>query len=75
MALAIKYTVPHGHFHVADEVEWCNQQGWRHLNDWRWFHHYSRSLTGPDAVQFHFEDDRHAHWFLLKWGGEVIGHV
>ncbi len=73
MALAIKYTVPRTQSNVASEIEWCDAQGWRHILDWRWFHDDVSHLD--KTVQFHFEDDRHAHWFLLKWGGEVIGPV
>ena len=73
MGLAIKYAVPRTQGNVQTELEWCNNQGWRHIVDWRWFHNDS---SFPDStVQFHFEDDRHAHWFLLTWGGEVIGQI
>ncbi len=75
MGLAIKYTVPRTQGNVQAELDWCSHQGWRHIVDWRWFHDRS-DLTSTDArVQFHFEDTRHAHWFLLKWGGEVLGPV
>lgn len=73
MAWAINYSVPKTQLNVASEIAWCESQGWRHIVDWRWFHN---DTSFPDiSVQFHFEDDRHAHWFLLAWGGEILGEV
>jgi hypothetical protein len=75
MGLAIRYTVPPTQGNVQGELDWCNNQGWQHIVDWRWFHDNPASTSIFARVQFHFEDDRHAHWFLLTWGGEVIGQI
>jgi hypothetical protein len=75
MSLAIRYTVPQTQSNVQDELDWCNNQGWQHIVDWRWFHDKSDVTSIVARVQFHFEDPKHAHWFLLRWGGETIGEV
>lgn len=44
---------------------WCEEQGWRHIVDWRWF--------SPDAFKnqwyytFQFDDAQKANWFALRW--------
>lgn len=51
-----------------DAVEarfWCEEQGWRHIVDFRWFK--------PDHFKnqwyfiFQFDDQEKANWFALRW--------
>lgn len=48
---------------VTDAFEWCKQQGWQHIVDWRWFNpNYSRNY-----YIFQFDDPAKANWFALRW--------
>lgn len=69
MGLSIRYTPAKDQLTVNEELKWCNAQGWRHIVDWRWFHNDDKTK------QFHFEDPKHAHWFILRWGGEITGQI
>lgn len=73
MGLSIRYTLPRGQTAPRAEVQWCTDQGWRHVLDWRWF--WNNPSQDRTRIQFHFEDPAHAHWFILRWGGEITGEI
>ncbi len=71
MGLSVEYPLGPNDTPKA-ELSWCNEQGWRHIIDWRWFwNHPSRDRS----IQLHFEDPAHAHWFILRWGGTITGEI
>lgn len=75
MGYSIRYTLGLGET-CDPQLRWCEAQGWRHIIDWRWFKNPPRDLnSGIRTVQFHFEDNTHAQWFLLRWGGELTGRI
>lgn len=57
----------------ADKVElglkevfaWLEQQGWKHLSDWRWYHPFKEE--GIHYYTFQFDQEKHANWFALRW--------
>ena len=73
MGYSVLYTLPENDTLLASPVvKWCNEQGWRHIIDWRWFWN---PPSDPRTLQFHFEDPQHAHWFILRWGGTITGEI
>jgi hypothetical protein len=44
---------------------WINDQGLRHIVDWRWTR--PDHFKGEKHFTFQFEDDKHAEWFSLRW--------
>ncbi len=50
---------------AEDARRWCEQHGWRHIVDWRWFK--------PDYFKdqwyyiFQFDDPKKANWFAIRW--------
>jgi hypothetical protein len=69
MALIIDYTTDQDN--VRAEVNWCHAQGWQ---DWSWFWNNEFSYMDQRVI-FQFEDHRHAHWFLIRWGGTIREHL
>lgn len=66
---------PHiGNDSRAEVISWCNNQyGDLHDQDeyrWTTTSNYERSKDGTFDVVFYNEKD--AHWFLLRWGGEIV---
>lgn len=47
-----------------DIIEWIEQQGWQHMQEWRWF--YPHIGQNADFI-FQFDNEEHAVWFKLRW--------
>ncbi len=50
---------------LPDVFEWIQQQGWKHLVEWRWFKPDYYNLE--THYTFQFDDEKHADWFSLRW--------
>jgi hypothetical protein len=50
---------------LPDVFEWIQQQGWKHLVEWRWFKPDYYNLE--THYTFQFDDEKQAEWFSLRW--------
>jgi hypothetical protein len=47
---------------LPDVFDWIQQQGWKHIQEWRW----SRQVQSS-RYTFQFDDKKKAEWFSLRW--------
>ena len=50
---------------LKEVFAWIEQQGWKHLSDWRWFR--PSIEEGIHYYTFQFNRRDHAVWFALRW--------
>jgi hypothetical protein len=51
---------------LPDVFDWIHQQGWKHIQEWRWFRVGMDGDSDRDFM-FQFDDEKHAEWFSLRW--------
>lgn len=54
---------------LPDVFDWIQQQGWKHIVEWCWFHRFHPGIDKiPDSIYvFQFDNEKHAEWFSLRW--------
>ena len=51
---------------LSEVFVWIQQQGWKHIVEWRWFHSGIDKFRDSGYV-FQFDNEKHAEWFSLRW--------
>lgn len=65
MSYEITVTVPEMS-NLVEMLKWAEDQGWKHIVEWRWFKMGMKQHTGL-AYKFQFDNPKHAEWFALRW--------